>query len=230
MHESETWALVPVKRFSQAKSRLGDILVATERAKLAQAMLCDVLGNLRDTRSLAGIAVVSADPEAFAIAKRFGAAMIFDEVETGVNAAVRRGLDAFQPYERRVLVVPADIPFARPEDFEHVIRLLDHTPIVLVPALYDGGTNALAMRLPDMLEPRFGEESFRAHRALARQRQLSCSVFKSHGIGKDIDCPIDFGPYLISSQNLGTTGSLLDELKIAERFCSDDHPVPVRLF
>jgi 2-phospho-L-lactate guanylyltransferase len=193
-------------------------------------MLHDVLGNLRATRSLAGIAVVSADPEAFAIARTFGAAVIFDSAEAGVNEAVQYGLDAFRPYRRRVLVVPADIPFATPTDFENVIALLDHTPIVLAPALYDGGTNALAMRSPDLLEPQFGEESFRAHRDLARQRDLSCSVLKSNGIGKDIDCSLDFGPYLMSSEDLGRTGAFLDEINIAERFGIDDAPAPVRLF
>jgi len=229
MPHSETWALVPVKRFSQAKRRLGDVLFQEERAKLAQAMLRDVLANLRATSAVDGIAVVSGDPEAFAIAKTFGAAIIFDSAETGLNEAVQHGLDAFRPYGRRVLVVPADIPFARPKDFGNVISLLEQTPIVLVPALYDGGTNALAMRSPDLLQPQFGEDSFRVHRNLARQRQLGCSVLKSNEIGNDIDCPLDFRPYLLSSDDLGLTGSFLDEVSIAGRFGVDDAPAPVRL-
>jgi 2-phospho-L-lactate guanylyltransferase len=230
MGQSETWALVPVKRFSQAKCRLGEVLVAAERAELARRMLRDVLDNLRATGSVARIAVVSADPEAFAIAKAFGAATIFDPAEAGVNAAVQSGLDALLPYNRQVVVVPADIPFARPEDFENVVELLNHTPVVLAPALYDGGTNALAMRSPDLLQPQFGDESFRAHRDTCRRRQLGCSVLKSDGIGKDIDRPLDFGPYLISSTNIGLTGSFLDDLNIAERLGVHDAAAPVRLF
>lgn len=226
----ETWALVPVKRFSQAKSRLGNILSTSERAKLAQTMLLDVLENLRATSSLAGIAVVTADPDALAIAKTFGAAVIFDPVEAGLNQAVQRGLDVLGPYGRRVMIVPADIPFAKPQEFENVVELLDHTPIVLVPALYDGGTNALAMRSADLLQPQFGQESFRLHRELARQRRLGCSVLKSRGIGQDIDCAQDFERYLHSSENRKLTGSLLDELHIAERLGIEDAPVPVRLF
>src|SRR5690349_12509296 len=115
MAHMDTWGLVPVKRFSQAKRRLGEVLSSVERAGLARAMLHDVLGNLRATTSLAGIAGGSADPEAFKIARTFGAAIIFDSAEAGVNRAVQYGLDAFRPYRRRVLVVPADIPFARPK-------------------------------------------------------------------------------------------------------------------
>lgn len=230
MVSSETWALIPVKRFSHAKTRLGEVLEANERAALAQTMLRDVLQNLRATPAIDGIAVISADPAAFALAKTFDAAIIFDPDESGVNAAVHAGLAAFLPYNRRVVVVPADIPFARPKDFELVVELLDLTPVVLVPALYDGGTNALAMSSPDLIQPQFGPESFLAHRKVCRDRSLACSVLMSDGIGKDIDYPLDFGPYLIGSGNLGSTGVFLDQLNIAARFSIDDAPVPSRLF
>jgi 2-phospho-L-lactate/phosphoenolpyruvate guanylyltransferase len=226
---SKTWALVPVKRFSRAKSRLRGLLSADECARLAQAMLRDVLGHLGAADRLDGIAVVSADPEAFAIAKAFGAAVILDPTETGVNQAVQRGLDAFQPSNHRVLVVPADIPFAQPGDFQNVIELLDRTPIVLAPALNDGGTNALAMRSPELLQPQFGEESFAAHRHLARKNRLGCSVLKSEAIGRDIDCPDDFEPCLKSPRDAGLTGPLLDEFNIAARLRASHAPAALRL-
>jgi 2-phospho-L-lactate/phosphoenolpyruvate guanylyltransferase len=226
----ETWALVPVKRFSQAKGRLASILSTAERARLAQSMLLDVLENLTTTNSLAGMAVVTADPEALAIARKFGAAAIFDPVEAGLNQAIQRGLDVLGADGRRVLVVPADIPFAEPDEFENVIALLEQTPVVLVPARYDGGTNALAMRSAELLPPQFGQESFKLHRGLARERGLGCSVLRSRGIGLDIDCPQDLERYLQSSENIGLTGSLLDELDIAERLGIKETPVPMRLF
>jgi 2-phospho-L-lactate/phosphoenolpyruvate guanylyltransferase len=226
---AETWALVPVKRFSRAKTRLRGLLSADECARLAQTMLRDVLGHLAAADRLDGIAVVSADPEAFAIAKAFGAATIPDPVETGVNDAVQRGLDAFRSFHHRVLVVPADIPFAQAGDFQNVVELLDHTPVVLAPALSDGGTNALAMRSPGLLQPQFGEESFAAHRDLARKHRLVCSVLKSDAIGRDIDCPDDFGPCLKSLRDAGLTGSLLDEFNIAARLRASHAPAPLRL-
>ena len=48
------------------------------------------------------------------------------------------------PADAAVLIAPADIPFATPEDFEEVIALLELNPVVLSPALFDGGTDALA--------------------------------------------------------------------------------------
>jgi 2-phospho-L-lactate/phosphoenolpyruvate guanylyltransferase len=227
---ADTWALVPVKRLSQAKRRLGDVLSGDERARLAQAMLHDVLGNLRAASSLAGIVVVSADAEVLTIARTFGAGTIFDASEAGTNEAVRRGLDAFLTHRRRVLVVPADIPFAKPSEFDAVVELLEYNPVVLAPALSDGGTNALAMRSPDLIPPQFGEDSFGSHRALVRQRSLCCGILRSEGIGRDIDRAADFGPYLISSGDIGLTSSLLKEFDLAERFGINDAPAPLRLF
>ena len=74
------------------------------------------------------------------------------------------------------------------------------------------------------------QEGFRRHRSIARARDLGVSVLKSDGIGKDIDCPLDFGPYLLASQDRGMTRSFLDQINIAERFGVEDAPAPVRLF
>ncbi len=48
------WAIVPVKTFAQAKQRLASVLSAQERARLAEAMLCDVLEQLTALSQLAG--------------------------------------------------------------------------------------------------------------------------------------------------------------------------------
>ncbi|WJR77880.1 2-phospho-L-lactate guanylyltransferase [Bradyrhizobium sp. NP1] len=186
----QVWALVPVKRLSEAKQRLSDILSPGERLTLAQAMLRDVLGSLRAAPSVAGIVVVSADRTVHAIARAFDAKPILDASESGINDAVRRGFDAL-PADAGVLVAPSDIPFATPEDFEQVTALLELNPVVLAPALSDGGTNALAMRSPNLIAPHFGEHSFERHRAVVRQKRLCCGVLRSERIGRDIDVAQD---------------------------------------
>jgi 2-phospho-L-lactate guanylyltransferase len=214
----EMWAVVPVKRLSQAKQRLRGVLSCEQRVRLVQAMLCDVLESLRTTRSLAGIVVVSADPAVHVTARSFGAAAILDASESGVNDAVQQGLDALASGRHGVLVVPADIPFATSDDFEAVLALLRHDHVVLSPALSDGGTNALAMRSPDLIRPHFGEDSFATHCTVARQNQLSCGVFQSIRIGRDIDVAEDFRPLDFIPSNLSNlTSSLLREFEREDR-------------
>ena len=55
------WAVVPVKRFDQAKQRLSGVLDSAARAALAAAMLSDVLEQLSGTAGLASVLVVTSD-------------------------------------------------------------------------------------------------------------------------------------------------------------------------
>jgi 2-phospho-L-lactate guanylyltransferase len=137
-------------------------------------------------------------------------------VECGLNAAVRAGLQAIRGGSRSALIVPADVPFVAPAELRAVIAALAHHPIVLTPATSDGGTNALAMRAPDLMAPCFGEDSCGRHQACARAGGLGFSVVRAAGLGHDIDRPRD----LIFSADLGgttQTAALLAELNVAAR-------------
>src|SRR5271170_528804 len=86
------WAVVPVKRFDQAKQRLSGVLDSAGRAALAAAMLGDVLEQLTGTAGLTGVLVVTSAAEATAIAESFGAIALSDPADSGVNDAVAHGV------------------------------------------------------------------------------------------------------------------------------------------
>lgn len=208
-------AVVPVKRLRLAKRRLAPVLSRHERVELARTMLHDVLTTLCGTPELSGTIVVTADPEISRLATLFDARVIGDTAEAGVNAAVRLGLQALDPASAAV-VVPADVPFATAADMRAVIGELARCPVVLAPALSDLGTNALAMRRPDLIAPGFGEGSFLLHQQRAREAGLACVVVRTEGLGRDIDCPNDLlcrG----QSRQLSLTAALLADLRIADR-------------
>lgn len=188
------WAIIPVKTFAQAKQRLALVLSAKERARLAEAMLCDVLEQVSVLPLLAGIMVITADPLAAQIAGSFGARPIADLFERGVNQAVALGFDTVRSTECPVAVIAADVPFATPADIAGALSRLEHDPVVLTPAESDGGTNLLALREAGLIWPSFGEDSFARHREQARALNLGCSVFRAPGLGHDIDRPGDLRP------------------------------------
>lgn len=210
------WAIVPVKRLGLAKQRLAPVLSRSERAELARTMLHDVLTTLCATPQLAGIVVVSGDPTAAKLATLFDARVIGDVMESGVNSAVQQGLKTLDPSSAGALVVPADVPFASAVDVQSVIAELNHYSMVLVPALSDGGTNALAMRRPNSIAPSFGDDSFARHQALARDAGLGCGIVRSEGLGRDIDCPGDLVPWT-GSRKFSLTAALLAEFKLTDR-------------
>jgi len=210
------WAIVPVKRLGLAKQRLAPVLSRSERAELARTMLHDVLTTLCATPQLAGIVVVSGDPAVAKLAKLFDARIGDDIMESDINAAVQQGLRMLEASSAGALIVPADVPFATAGDLQAVIRELDHYPVVLVPALSDGGTNTLAMRRPDLIAPSFGDDSFARHQALARDAGVSCGVVRREGLGHDIDYPKDLVPWT-GAKKFSLTAALLAEFKLAGR-------------
>ena len=72
-HVRDVWAVVPVKEFADAKRRLSPLLTPEQCRALTAAMVEDVLAALAEVKSLAGRVVVTVDPLATDLARRYGA-------------------------------------------------------------------------------------------------------------------------------------------------------------
>ncbi|MEP9366346.1 2-phospho-L-lactate guanylyltransferase [Xanthobacter sp. VNH20] len=188
----DLWALIPVKRFALAKRRLAPQLSQGERAALAKAMLRQVLGVLAGCRGIAGILIVTSDPEAMALGRAFGAQVLPDAVEAGTNAAVHTGMAALHRAGKGgVIVVPSDVPGVTRAEMEMVIDALEGSSVVLVPATRDGGTNLLAACPPALIGPSFGPCSFARHVESAQAAGIAPCVLQLPGLGRDIDVSED---------------------------------------
>jgi 2-phospho-L-lactate/phosphoenolpyruvate guanylyltransferase len=189
---SETWAIVPVKRFDRAKTRLSHAFSRGERRDLARAMLADVLETLQRTVALGGVTVVTSDVEAGAMARGRSFEVIADPDENGVSSAVAIGLRyvAHRGAEG-ALVIPADIPFVTAAEIGRVLSALDSAAVVVAPAARDGGTNILAMAPVHAVAPAFGSDSAARHIACAGAVGIEPAVLHLKGAGRDIDIPAD---------------------------------------
>jgi 2-phospho-L-lactate guanylyltransferase len=190
------WAVLPVKPLRGALRRLASALEAPVRRELQVAMLTDVLGALAGARGLAGVLVVTSDPEAAALAERIAGARVVPDHEPprGMNAAVSRGLAAVAAEGAAgALVVTADLPLARAADID---AILAHPAgpgpsAVLVPSAAGTGTNAMLLRPPGALRPRLGPDSLARHSAQARERAVAVERLPLAGLALDIDTPHD---------------------------------------
>ncbi|MGB3272740.1 MAG: 2-phospho-L-lactate guanylyltransferase [Xanthobacteraceae bacterium] len=209
-------ALVPVKRLKLAKQRLAPLLSDSERLELASAMLSDVLAALAATPGIAATVLVTDDPLAARLARPFAVRTLPDDDAPHLNEAIRRGLARLDAGTDSVMIVPADIPFATAAEFAAVVAALRHYPVVLSPAVADGGTNALAMRRPDTIAPQFGADSFRRHQTEAAAAGLACGIVQGDGLGRDIDRPEDLVAAL-GRAPATATARLLADLAIARR-------------
>jgi 2-phospho-L-lactate guanylyltransferase len=188
------WALVPIKGFDRAKSRLSEILAPNEREGLARALFEHVVRVLRESPSIDGIAVVSDSVEVCAYAERLGAAALRDaDGAEGLAGVVDTALLELQLRgATSVIICMGDLPDLAVQDITRVAEELDEHEVVLVPDLSQRGTNVIAVRPATVLPSCLGhEDSLRRHCELARDLGLSVSVQLSTRIGFDVDHPGD---------------------------------------
>lgn len=188
-----TLAIVPVKSFDTAKQRLADALARGSRESLAQAMFADVLAALRRARSLAAIAVVTAEPAAEEIARR-EAIVLHDDQLAGQSAAAEIGVrHALVMGFERVVLVPGDTPLLEPADLDALLErcAADGIGVAIVPDRHGSGTNALVLAPPDAIRPAFGPDSRARHVALAEAAGVPHRVEHAPSLEHDVDTPDD---------------------------------------
>ena len=200
MPVTDVHAVVPVKNLGNVKQRLAGVLGQPERTALFRAMLEDVLEALAGASSLAGIALVTRDDEAIALAERYGAECLIEPENRGHTAAVEFAARALADRGAGALLqVPGDIPRVTSEEIEEVIAAHAPAPAVTIAPSRDfRGSNAVLCSPPDVFPFRFGDDSFYPHLAAARGIAVEPTVIELPGIGLDIDTPDDLEAFLAS--------------------------------
>jgi 2-phospho-L-lactate/phosphoenolpyruvate guanylyltransferase len=208
-----TAAILPVKRFSLAKQRLGASVAEDLRAELARAMVGDVLSALRSCTAIDAIVVVTNEPSVAAAARYVGAVTLGDRSESGQSAAAQIGLSwALEQGFDAALCVPGDCPALDPSELETLLAIPSHrtpsrdapihgsragTPeggeeartalLVIVPDRHGSGTNGLLLAPPDAIAPSFGPDSRARHEQLASAAGVACSVERVPSLLLDVD-------------------------------------------
>lgn len=187
-----TAAILPVKRFAAAKSRLGESVEHDLRARLARAMVADVLQALARTASIELTIVVTREPSLPATAREHGALLIEDTAERGQSAAVTLGVQrALAGGFERVLCIPGDCPALDPAELDALLSGAEQRSVVIVPDRHGAGTNGLLLTPPDAIVPAFGPGSCERHRALARHAGVDCRVAHPSSLLLDVDTGAD---------------------------------------
>jgi 2-phospho-L-lactate guanylyltransferase len=212
------WAVIPVKRFAAAKTRLSPVLDADERAKLARLMFEDVIEAVTACSDVFdGTSVITIDPEAAALARKRDAFVLGDVSERGVNDALSRCLRYLEATADGVIVVPSDIPhIARPALVESAAAIAMGPAVALVCAADDCGTNLFASRPLGVIKPEFGPRSFEQHRRAALQAGVAVRTLHLPGLSLDIDRPEDLCRFLALGSNT-RTHDFLSSIPLIER-------------
>lgn len=185
-------AVVPVKRFAVAKSRLGPGVEAARKPELMAAMIGDVLEAIGKARLIERTIVVSQEPVAAELAAAAGADLLTDFDDAGHSAAALAGIAVAEATGARcVALLPGDCPLLDPRELDKMLTGVPDPYVAVVPDRHGTGTNALVLAPPTAIEPSFGAGSRDRHVAAARGAGIPYGVEELTSLGLDLDTPAD---------------------------------------
>lgn len=200
---SNLYIIVPVKPFSQAKSRLAPILRKPLRAILARLLLTRTLDTIVASGKGTGkgegekwkvdCIVISRDLLALNLAQSKGIVALLESGHDLNSALAEARAWTMQNGADAIMVLPADLPLLTPADIHAMIGPADAPPCaVIAPDRCGHGTNALLLRPPDALHFAFGPYSFDEYCAQAETSNVRLHIYDSPTITFDVDTTEDW--------------------------------------
>jgi 2-phospho-L-lactate/phosphoenolpyruvate guanylyltransferase len=188
------FAILPVKRFENAKTRLSSILDIDDRILLSSLMLEDTVKILSSVSSLTQVVIVSADRRAEEMATKHGATFLGEENEKGVNSAVAMAdLYSIREAAEATVVIPQDLPLLDPLEVSKACQLAENESrcVVICPSLRYDGTNMLLRKPPTVIATFYDNDSYNMHVRAALKLGIPVKGLFSKSIMYDIDTPED---------------------------------------
>ena len=192
----KTAAVIPVKTFSNAKTRLQ--LPSEKIEELCKVMLEEILQVLSISPKIEKIIIVTKEKKAIEIAKKFNAVIIIDEKEESVNQAVSLAEEyLLENNFIASMVFPQDIPGIKTQDIDFMLNYKTHPNFaIIVPSRKFDGTNALVRMPVNLMETHYDDDSYRNHMATAKEHTRNVAMVFVKRIMLDIDDKEDLELFL----------------------------------
>jgi len=190
--DEPVWVVVLVKGFEAAKQRLSPALDPPSRRSLAadNARLA-----LRAAEAGDHVLAVCGSREAAELARAQGAEVLLESSPAGQNPAARLGLEhAASRGAGAVVLLSSDLPLVTAGDLAGMIeagRRLGSPAVLAAAASGRGGTNALYMCPPSVVDLHFGDASLEKFARDASERRVRFQLFDSPSLALDLDEPSD---------------------------------------
>ena len=212
----KVFAIVPVKRFENGKTRLASLLSIVERIQLCKLLLEDTLTILSDASSLFQIVVVSSDPSVECITGQFSSVFLRETEERGVNAAIEQADGYCERHgAEATIVIPQDLPLLLPEDIDIMCDSAQNHEkcLAICPSQRYDGSNAL-LRKPSMLiRTSFDNNSYNMHIRAAKETGAKLNILLLGHVMTDLDTIKDVAQMLEQPTKSRSVGYLRSKLK-----------------
>jgi len=180
-------AIIPVKTFSNAKTRLQ---LPTEKVEeLCKIMLEEILQVLSISLKIEEIILITKEKKAIEIGKKFNTITIIDEKEESVNQAVSLADEYLLKNNFNASVVfPQDIPNIKTQDIDFMLKHQLHPNFaIIIPSRKFDGTNALVRMPIDLMKTHYDNDSYRNHMKTAKEHTMNVAMVFVKRIMLDVD-------------------------------------------
>ena len=190
MPKLKTSAIIPVKTFSKAKTRLN--IQQTCKEEICSIMLQEVLKTISNCNLVSKIVIVSKDETALKIGRPFNAIEIFDD-ESGVNNAINLADEYLSDKNFDCSVIfPQDIPIMTSSDIDDLLSFVkSKSSVIIVPSRQFNGTNALVRCPTDIMNTRYDMGSYTFQMDAAKTKTKNTSIAFIRRMMLDIDDEYD---------------------------------------
>jgi 2-phospho-L-lactate guanylyltransferase len=199
----KVFAIVPVKPFESAKSRLGTLLNKYERERLSKLLLKRTVSVLKRSSRISAIVLVSPDLGVEKIAHMHGVTFLKERLQDGVNSAVKLAEKyCSQAGAEATLVLPLDLPLLLPEDIDTVcnVALTTASCIILCPSYKLDGSNLMLRKPSNIIQTSYDSNSYIMHALEGARKNIKTSILFIRRVMVDIDTKQDITEFLTSNE------------------------------
>ena len=205
----DIYAIIPVSKFKNAKTRLSPFLSESEREKLLKVMLHDVTDTLK--KHVDKIFIISRDEDVLRYAESLNLNTILEDENSNLNKALTQAMKYCKGKARKIIIVPSDIPLIGKTNIQMLIDASKSLDFIIVPSK-GGGTNMIIMK-PLAIRTRFEGFSYKEHVQAAERKKLNPQVHDSLFMALDVNTAEDLGEIMIHGEKTHTR-KYLKELKV----------------
>lgn len=203
------YAIIPVSKFKNAKTRLSPFLSEEEREKLLKVMLQDVTDTLK--KHVDKIFIISRDEDVLKYAESLKLDTILENEDSNLNKALKQAMKECKGKTKKVIIVPSDIPLIGKTNVSMLIEASKSLDFIIVPSK-GGGTNMIIMK-PMAIHTKFEGFSYKEHVSAAERKKLNPQVHDSFFMALDVNTAQDLGEIMIHGEHTHTR-KYLKELKV----------------
>ena len=202
------YAIIPVTKFKNAKTRLSPFLSEDEREELLKVMLHDVTDALK--KHVDKIILISRDEDVLSYAESLNVETILEDEDSNLNKALTQAMKYCKGKTRKVIIVPSDIPLIGKTNIKILIDASKNLDFIIVPSK-GGGTNMIIMK-PLAIRTKYEGFSYQKHLKEAERKKLNPQVHDSLFMALDVNTTEDLGEIMIHGEKTHTQ-QYLKELK-----------------